>query len=73
MEHISGCIGRNLEEIKYRQAESAVITQQYMSISQLQRLLRIGYNEAFKIAEKLISNGIISRDENSHEWKVLAT
>ncbi len=59
------------KEGKYKKAEQVVILQQYMSISYLQRLLRIGYNEAFRIAEELQRNGIIARVKNSHEWDVL--
>ena len=59
------------KEEKYKKAEKVIILQQYMSISHLQRMLRIGYNEAFRITERLKRNGIIKRKENSHEWEVL--
>lgn len=62
------------EDPMYEQARTLIVTQQCKpSISQLQRLLRIGYNRAARLLEAMQAAGIVSPMSNDGSRTVLQT
>lgn len=58
----------------YEQARTLIVLQQCKpSISQLQRLLRIGYNRAARLLEALEADGVVSAMANDGSREVLTT
>jgi S-DNA-T family DNA segregation ATPase FtsK/SpoIIIE len=63
--------GGNHDEL-YDQAVRVVTESRIASISYLQRRLRVGYNRAARLIEKMELEGIVSRSENGRPREVLA-
>ncbi|MGB9677707.1 MAG: DNA translocase FtsK, partial [Candidatus Ratteibacteria bacterium] len=59
------------EEVLYEQAKRIVITTKIASISMLQRRLRIGFNKAARLIEKMEEEGIVGPYQEGKPRKVL--
>lgn len=59
------------EELTYNHAVHFVQTTGQVSISKLQRALRIGYNPAARTVERMERNGIVSKPERDGGRSVL--
>jgi S-DNA-T family DNA segregation ATPase FtsK/SpoIIIE len=55
----------------YRQAKELVLREKKVSVSYVQRALRIGYNRAANIVEQLEKDGIVSEPDHSGKRKVV--
>ncbi|MCM8785831.1 MAG: DNA translocase FtsK [Candidatus Omnitrophica bacterium] len=61
----------NDEEVLYEQAKRIVITTKIASISMLQRRLRIGFNKAARLIERMEEEGIVGPYQEGKPRKVL--
>ena len=63
----------NEEEIKYQEIKAWVMTNEYMSLSRIQRECSVGFNRAGRIFKRLQDEGIIAKEEIGHKgYPVLA-
>lgn len=58
-------------ELAYRHAKAFIIDTNQVSISKIQRALRIGYNQAARIVERMESEGLVSKPERNGSRTVL--
>ncbi|MGK2829197.1 DNA translocase FtsK [Ralstonia pseudosolanacearum] len=61
------------EDPLYSQAEALVVAQQRVSISMVQRHLKIGYTRASRLIEMLETKGVVSTPDNNGQREVLKT
>lgn len=57
----------NQEELKYQSIKSFVMTQQYTSISKIQRDCSVGFNRAGRIFNRLVNEGIVSNESEGNK------
>jgi S-DNA-T family DNA segregation ATPase FtsK/SpoIIIE len=63
-------LGEDMDEL-YRQAVELVVATQQASISMIQRRLRVGYNRAARMIERMEEEGIVSPMESGKGREVL--
>lgn len=61
------------EDPLYMEAEALVVAEQRVSISMVQRHLKVGYNRAAKLIEMLEAKGVVSTPDKSGQREVLKT
>ena len=68
----SGAIEDELSDELYDQAVQLVTTSRQASISWVQRKLRVGYNRAARMIERMERDGVVSASDNGRPREVLA-
>ena len=64
-------LDNNGNDISYEQAKAVVIKSRRVSVAAIQRCLKIGYNRAAKLVEKMERDGVVSQADGKGNREVL--